>query len=110
MKWVRLVQSLSGVPQCQPYLVGAEGWSWPWPEQRSGQSQPTGGGFGAVWSCRGAGVLVAVCLRKGRVLRAGLGIKVLPTLFGVQLGFGDGSAQHAHRLARAADPGSRRVG
>lgn len=55
-------------------------------------------------------MLAAVCLRKGRVLWARVGIKVLPTLFGVQLGFGDGSAQHAHRLAQAADPGARRVG
>ena len=81
VKGTRPVQGFES-QQCavsQPYLVGVQGWSWPWLEQRSGQSQPTRDGFGAVWSWVAGDqprVLAAVCLRKGRVLQGGLGIKV----------------------------------
>lgn len=66
-----------------------------------GQSQPTRCGYWAGWSWRGGdqlGVPIAFSLRKGRVLRAGLGIKVefcLPSSESNRA-VGGGSAHHAH--------------
>lgn len=99
----------------QPYLVGVQGWSWPWLEQRSGQSQPTRGGFGAVWSWAAdqPRVLAAVCLRKGKGpagWAGDKGEKLCPPSSESSWASGKGQLNTHTHLAQAAELGARRVG